>query len=106
MALGIALGSVYQKKSFRVKKKDDCADSTKFFACERHGRGKEAHVASFKVSDAFWSVQNAFLKALQKLEGAFAIVMIAKASSNALYAARKGSPLIAGLGKNESSRPF
>ncbi len=46
-------------------------------------------------------VREAFLKALSRLEGAFAIVMISRATPHTLYATRKGSPLIAGFKEDE-----
>ncbi|MBN2143303.1 MAG: glutamine--fructose-6-phosphate transaminase (isomerizing) [Candidatus Aureabacteria bacterium] len=47
------------------------------------------------------SMKNAFMKTLSRLEGAFAIAMIAKDTPGTIYAARKGSPLIAGFKDNE-----
>lgn len=46
-------------------------------------------------------VKEAFLKALSRLEGAFAIVMITRSTPHTLYATRKGSPLIAGFKEEE-----
>ena len=46
-------------------------------------------------------VKEAFLKALSRLEGAFAIVMISRSTPHTLYATRKGSPLIAGFKDDE-----
>lgn len=46
-------------------------------------------------------VKEAFLKALSRLEGAFAIVMLARSTPHTLYATRKGSPLIAGFKEEE-----
>ncbi|EKD27171.1 MAG: hypothetical protein ACD_79C00830G0001, partial [uncultured bacterium] len=43
------------------------------------------------------TVKEAFLKTLSRLEGAFAIAMIAKETPDTIYATRKGSPLIAGF---------
>ena len=44
----------------------------------------------------------AVVKATSKLEGSFAIGVIAKNEPNKLIAVRKDSPLIVGLGKDES----
>jgi glucosamine--fructose-6-phosphate aminotransferase (isomerizing) len=46
-------------------------------------------------------VEQAFLETVKRLEGAFAIVMVSTRSPGLLFAARRGSPLIAGFGKEE-----
>ncbi|MCS6769529.1 MAG: glutamine--fructose-6-phosphate transaminase (isomerizing) [Candidatus Caldarchaeum sp.] len=45
------------------------------------------------------SVEQAFLKALRKLEGSYALAMISTSEPDKLYAARKEAPLIIGVGK-------
>lgn len=47
------------------------------------------------------SLEEAVRLALSKVVGAYAIVIIAKEFNNQLIAARKGSPLVIGVGKNE-----
>ncbi len=47
------------------------------------------------------SLEEAVRVALSQVVGAYAIVIIAKDTPNQLIAARKGSPLVIGLGKNE-----
>jgi glutamine---fructose-6-phosphate transaminase (isomerizing) len=47
------------------------------------------------------SLDEAVRLALTKIVGAYAIVLISKESPNTLIAARKGSPLVIGLGKEE-----
>lgn len=48
------------------------------------------------------SLLEAFRQALQRLEGAYAIAMIAEHHPDLLLAARKGSPLLLGLGDHET----
>ncbi len=47
------------------------------------------------------SLEEAVRLALTKIIGAYAIVILSKSDPNTLIAARKGSPLVIGLGKNE-----
>lgn len=47
------------------------------------------------------SLEEAVRLALSKVVGAYAIVIISKENSNQLIAARKGSPLVIGIGKDE-----
>lgn len=47
------------------------------------------------------SMQEAFIKSLKLIKGAYAIVAINKNNPNKLYLAKQSSPLIIGLGKNE-----
>jgi glucosamine--fructose-6-phosphate aminotransferase (isomerizing) len=47
-------------------------------------------------------IRQAFLKALRKLQGSFAIALISKHHTDKLFFARCGSPLIVGVGKNEN----
>lgn len=47
------------------------------------------------------SLEEAVRLALSKVVGAYAIVIIARGNSNQLIAARKGSPLVIGIGKDE-----
>lgn len=47
------------------------------------------------------SLEEAVRLALNKVVGAYAIVIMSKSEPNLLIAARKGSPLVVGLGKNE-----
>ncbi len=47
------------------------------------------------------SLEEAVRLALQKVVGAYAIVIISQDDPNTLIAARKGSPLVVGVGKNE-----
>jgi glutamine---fructose-6-phosphate transaminase (isomerizing) len=47
------------------------------------------------------SLEEAVRLALSKVIGAYAIVIISKENNNQLIAARKGSPLVIGIGKNE-----
>ena len=47
------------------------------------------------------SLEEAVRLALQKVVGAYAIVIISQENPNTLIAARKGSPLVVGVGKNE-----
>ncbi|MDX2190548.1 MAG: glutamine--fructose-6-phosphate transaminase (isomerizing) [Bacteroidota bacterium] len=47
------------------------------------------------------SLEEAVRLALTKVVGAYAIVVISKENNNQLIAARKGSPLVIGVGKNE-----
>lgn len=47
------------------------------------------------------SVENAVGLALQKVEGAYGLVVISKEDPNLMIAARKSSPLVIGLGRNE-----
>jgi glutamine---fructose-6-phosphate transaminase (isomerizing) len=47
------------------------------------------------------SLEEAVRLALQQVVGAYAIVIMAKGASNQLIAARKGSPLVIGVGKSE-----
>lgn len=47
------------------------------------------------------STRDALVKALNKVIGAYAIVLIDKDSPNVLYGARKSSPLVMGIGENE-----
>ena len=44
---------------------------------------------------------DAFMKALKSVEGAFAIVAVNKNKPHKLYVAKKGSPLVLGIGDNE-----
>jgi len=46
-------------------------------------------------------LEEAIRIALNQVVGAYAIVIISKNDSNTLYAARKGSPLVVGIGKDE-----
>ena len=46
-------------------------------------------------------LEEAIRIALNQVVGAYAIVIISKDDSNTLYAARKGSPLVVGIGKDE-----
>ncbi|MBL7130315.1 MAG: glutamine--fructose-6-phosphate transaminase (isomerizing) [Candidatus Omnitrophica bacterium] len=48
------------------------------------------------------NLMQAFLKALNRLEGSFALVLIARDGPNRLLFARSGSPLIVGVGKDEN----
>ena len=48
------------------------------------------------------NLKEAFLKALNRLEGSFALVLIAKKLPDRLLFARSGSPLIIGVGKDEN----
>lgn len=48
------------------------------------------------------SLEEAVRKALAKLEGSFAIGVISKREPGKLVGARKGSPLVIGIGKNEN----
>ena len=45
---------------------------------------------------------NAFNKALEKLDGSYALALIDKNKPSTIYAARKDSPLIIGIGKDEN----
>ena len=47
------------------------------------------------------NTRDALIKALNKVIGAYAIVLIDKDSPNILYGARKSSPLVLGIGENE-----
>ncbi|MFN0050362.1 MAG: glutamine--fructose-6-phosphate transaminase (isomerizing) [Cytophagales bacterium] len=47
------------------------------------------------------SIEEAVRLALSKVIGAYAIVIISRDNSNQLIAARKGSPLVVGIGENE-----
>ncbi len=47
------------------------------------------------------NIRDALIKALNKVIGAYAIVLIDKDSPNILYGARKSSPLVLGIGENE-----
>src|SRR5690606_16528704 len=47
------------------------------------------------------SIDEAVRLALTKIVGAYAIVVLSKDDPDTLIAARKGSPLVVGLGKNE-----
>lgn len=57
-----------------------------------------AHLISFYYKG---SLKDAVFKAIQRLEGSFALGVIAKDSPNELVAVRKSSPLIVGVGNNE-----
>ncbi|RLD74978.1 MAG: glutamine--fructose-6-phosphate transaminase (isomerizing) [Bacteroidetes bacterium] len=46
-------------------------------------------------------LEEAIRIALNQVVGAYAIVIVSKADPNTLYAARKGSPLVVGIGKKE-----
>ena len=48
------------------------------------------------------SLENAFLEAIKKLEGSFAIVLFSTYEPQKLYAIKKDSPLIIGLGKEKN----
>lgn len=50
------------------------------------------------------SLEEAVRLALHQVVGAYAIVIIAKDATNQLIAARKGSPLVIGIGKTEGNR--
>jgi glucosamine--fructose-6-phosphate aminotransferase (isomerizing) len=47
-------------------------------------------------------LKSAFLKAVNKLEGSFALVLLSKNHPDRLFFARLGSPLIVGVGKGEN----
>jgi len=49
------------------------------------------------------SLEEAVRLALQQVVGAYAIVIMAKGASNQLIAARKGSPLVIGVGKSDGN---
>ena len=50
----------------------------------------------------FGNVEDAFLAAIQRLEGSSAFCMVTSADPDAIYCARFGSPLVLGLGKGQS----
>jgi glucosamine--fructose-6-phosphate aminotransferase (isomerizing) len=55
-----------------------------------------AHLVEERV--ASMSVESAFFAALKQIEGTFGIAMIANGPERKVYAARRGSPLVIGLG--------
>ncbi|MFZ1787085.1 MAG: glutamine--fructose-6-phosphate transaminase (isomerizing) [Saprospiraceae bacterium] len=57
-------------------------------------------IEEYKKTDAS-SLEHALTKALTKVVGAYAIVVIDKNNPNELIAARKSSPLVLGIGDNE-----
>lgn len=46
-------------------------------------------------------IKNALLRALQRVKGAFAIALMSTHESDAIYAMRRGAPLLLGIGENE-----
>ena len=51
------------------------------------------------------TLEEAFRMALNAVVGAYAIVLVSKNDPNRIYAARKGSPLVIGIGKEENGKP-
>jgi glucosamine--fructose-6-phosphate aminotransferase (isomerizing) len=47
------------------------------------------------------SVEMALQQALQQVKGTYCILLLSVDEPNVLFAARKGSPLVIGIGKNE-----
>jgi glucosamine--fructose-6-phosphate aminotransferase (isomerizing) len=46
--------------------------------------------------------KNAVFKTLKRIEGAFALAILVNDNNNTIYAARRGSPLVVGLGQTEN----
>ncbi len=59
------------------------------------------HLIQQRIYDGL-SMSKAFQKALSEIEGSYALVVMNQKEPDRLYIARKGSPLVVGLGKGEN----
>jgi glucosamine--fructose-6-phosphate aminotransferase (isomerizing) len=59
------------------------------------------HLIQQRMSEGL-SMREAFLKALAEIQGSYALVVMNEKESDRLYIARRGSPLVVGLGEGEN----